>query len=555
MKKLLSVLLIATLAVSALAGCTSAESSTSAGTATTDVVVNISSEPSSLNSVLATGSVDGNVLRHTMEALVTLDEADVTQPGVAESWTVSEDGLVYTFNIREGMLWTNGEAVTAHNFVYSLELLFNATSGASYAATWAPIFVGAVDYFNLTGEGCTEEEAAAAWEEVGVKALDDYTLELTITGPYTYFESLLGFMNFYPMNQTAVEAAGSLDMYATEVEYFCGNGPFTMTSWSHESSIVLEKNEEYYNAENIQLDSITFVMISDSNTWLNEFNAGTIDMTNISGEQYSAFVEDGNTESVHAYDDGSAWYLEYNTTLEGLNNAKVREAITIGLDAATYVAVTVKNDSSVANSYVPAAILNGTFQSLVGELIERPEDGDYSEVKALLEEGLAEEGLSLDTWSVTIVADDGDATKVKCEYIQASLLANLGVTVNIDQVTYQTRLERMTNKDFGIVLAGWGPDYNDPMTFMDLWTSNSGNNHTSWANEEYDALIALAYAESDADVRNEYFIQCEEILAEEFPIGMTHWRSTNYLCASNLQGVVRTAFQDIDLTGAYIVAE
>lgn len=560
MKKFLTTLACFALLLSSLTGCTSASSQRDGS----DIVVNLSSEPSKLNSVLATGSVDGNVLRHTMLGLVGLDENDEAEAGCAESWTVSEDGLVYTFNIREGMTWTNGEAVTAHDFTYALSLLFDARSGASYAMTWAPIFEGATEFFTVTGQGYSEEDVDAgvekatdaqvtdAWQATGIKALDDYTLELTITAPYTYFESLLAFMNFYPVNQVAVEAAGSLDSYATEVENFVGNGPFVMTAWNHEDSIVLEKNETYFNADNIQLDSITFKMISDSNTWLNEFNAGTLDMTNISGEQYQSLVEQGVT--TYNYNDGSAWYLEFNTAVEGLSNAKVREAITLGLNAAKYVELTEKNASVVATSFTPPAILNGEFQEEVGVLMDRPED-DYSELKALLEEGLAEEGLTLDTFSFTLMADEGDTTKIRCEYIQEALNSNLGLTVNVEQITYQTRLSRMTAKDYDVVLAGWGPDYNDPMTFMDLWVTGGGNNHTNWSNERYDELISLAYVEGDADTRTAYLIEAEEILATEYPIGMTHWRSKDYLLADDLKGVVRTAFQDMDFTGAYIEAE
>lgn len=548
MKKLLSLLVC----FAVLTGCASTDTGSEGGA---DIVVNLGSEPSSLNSVLATGSVDGNVFRHTMLALTSLDENDAATPGCASDWTVSDDGLVYTFNLHEGMLWTNGETVTAHDFVYATNLLFDARTGANYASTWMTLFEGASEFFALTAtEGVSDEDVAAAWEAVGIVAIDDYTLEITLTAPYTYIESLLSFMNFYPMNEVAVEAAGGFDIYATEAEYYVSNGAFKMTSWVHEDSIVLEKYDDYVYADKTQLDSITMKMITDSNTWLNEFNAGTIDMTGISGAQYESLAAEGAT--TYTYNDGSAWYLEYNTTLPGLNNAKVREALTIGLNAAQYVALTEKNLSEVANSFTPPAILAGTFTESVGELIVRPDSSDpadYADAKALLEEGLAEEGLTLDDWSVTIVADEGDTVKVKCEYIQQALLANLGVTVEVEQITYQARLERMSNKDFGIVLAGWGPDYNDPMTFMDLWITDGGNNHTSWSNERYDELIALAYVESDVEVRTAYLVEAEEILATEYPIGMTHWRCKDYLVSERLGGVLRTAFQDMDFTEAYII--
>ncbi len=546
MKRFLKSTACAMLALTLLVGCSSG---TGESTAVQETIVNLGSEPSKLNSVLATGSVDGNVLRHVMVGLVTLNENDEPQPGVAKDWTVSEDGLTYTFNLRDDMKWSNGEPVTAHDFVYALNTLFTPAYGANYAGTWSVLIEGAADVLNSTDDASLQ----AALDKVGYKAVDDHTFELKLIGPYTHILGVLAFQNFYPLNEKAVADAGASDplnfaTYATEASNIVTNGPFKMESWAHESEIVLVKNTEYYDAENIKLEKITMKMISDTNTALNEFTAGSIDMIGLTADQNTQLKDQGTTTS--SYDDGSTWYLEYNINNPGLNNKKVRQALTIGTDASTLVDQIIKNESLAATSYTPPAILAGEFQKTVGELIDSSRD--FEAAKALLAEGLAEEGLSIDTFELTILGDEGDSAKRYYEYIQAALQENLGITVHIEQVTYKTRLDRMDKKDFDVVYAGWGPDYNDPMTFLDLWISTSGNNHAGWSNAEYDKLIADALAESDTTKRTELLIEAEKLLAEESPIGTLYWRKVNYVTSERLQGVVRTAFQDMDLTGAYI---
>ncbi len=546
-KRLFKSALCSALALTLLVGCSSTDSGSTDGAA--EVVVNLGSEPSSMNTVLATGSIDGNVMRHIMVGLVSLDENDEPIPGVAKDWDISEDKLTYTFNLRDDMTWTNGEPVTANDFVYAMDTLFTPAYGAKYAGTWAPLIQGAEDVLNST----TDEELATALENVGYKAIDDYTLEIKITGPHDYFLGVLAFMNFYPLNEKAVADAGASDpldfaKYATEADNIVTNGPFIMESWSHESEIVLVKDENYYAADDIKLDKITMKMITDTNTALNEYNAGSMDLIGLTADQKQQLEADG-VETL-AYDDGSTWYLEYNVNNPGLNNKKVRQALTIGADAATLVEQIIKNDSSIATSYTPAAIQNGEFQAAVGELLDTSRD--FEAAKALLEEGLAEEGIAVEDFELTILGDEGDSAKRYYEFIQASLQDNLGITVSIEQVTYQTRLDRMSKQDFDLVYAGWGPDYNDAMTFMDLWVTTSGNNHAGWSNAEYDQLIADARAESNADARTALLIEAEELLAEESPIGTLYWRQRDYVTSDRLEGVVRTAFQDLDLTGAYI---
>jgi len=514
-------------------------------------------EPPELNSVLTTTTGSGNVLRHITEGLVTLDENDEPVGGVAESWDISDDKLTYTFHLREGLKWSNGETVTANDFKYAWDQLFTAKVAAPYAGTWVPLFKGG-EGWAATASITDEDELAAAQATVmdevranGYKVIDDNTLEVYLSGPYDYMLGVLAFYNFNPLNEKGVEEVGGWDKYAKEADAFVTNGAFTMDEWVHEDKIVMKKNPDYWQADKVKLDAIEFRSISDANTNLNAFESGEIDIIEVNGEQAKTLREKGEID-VHDFDDGSAWYFEFNNTLPGLKNQKVRKALTLGFDADTFIKSVILNESTPATSFVPTAIVRGEFADKVGDLIQRPTDGNYDEVKALLEEGLAEEGLTLDTFKPTMITDDTTQAKKIGEFTQEQFKKNLGVTLKVDTMTYKARIARMQSYDFDIVFAGWGPDYNDPMTFLDLFVTGNGNNHTRFSNARYDELVSLARVEADTDKRNEYLIELEQIIADEQPVGHVYNRRKDYLMAEGVTGVVKTAFTDVDLRFADI---
>lgn len=568
MKKLLALCLALAMTVMVFAGCngqgnsstpsTPGDSGNSAPEVTgpKEVVVNLASEPPEMNSILTTSTGSMNVLRHIMDGLTILDQNDDPIPAMAESWDLSEDGLTYTFHLRKDAKWTNGDPVTAHDFIFAWTTFFTPETAAEYGSTWGALILGATE--KLNGAELSEEAKAQMQElgyegDLGFKAVDDYTIQVTMTNPYPYFLSVLAFPSMMPMNEKAYNEIGA-DKYGTEAEYFCTNGAYKVAQWTHEDSIVLEKNPDYYAADEIKLDKITMVMIADTGTAYNSFVTGEVDMIGLSGDQVEQAKAAGYT--IQTYDDGSCWYFEFNTKQAGLNNAKVRKALTLGINAHDFVQHVVKNNSTIAYSFTPPAISGGKFVEAVGQLIQRVEDngGDYTEVKKMLEEGLAEENLTLDNFVVKIVTDEGDTAAKNCAFFQEQWKTNLGVTATVEQMTYKARLDRMTNKDFSVVLAGWGPDYNDPMTFMDLWLSNGGNNHTSWANKDYDEMIANAIKEVDPAVREGILIEAEKLLMDEMPIGPIYNRARDYVCSERLTGIVRTAFDDLNLRWADVVA-
>lgn len=580
--------------LSLLAGCGSS------GRADGEVAVNLASEPPQMTSFLTTDSTSGNVLRHVVVGLTTLDENDKPVPGVAESWDI--DGNTYTWKLRQDSKWNNGDPVTAHDFEFAFDELFRTSNGAGYASTWAAYIEGANEvmeatsikmcpvtvsddelkdatldkesgnYVNADGtpiadkdknkldengdpvsEKCAETDAEAAAREKAVeeayankgwKAVDDYTFEVTYTGPYPYIPDLMAFYNFAPVNQKLYEEYGGLQGYGQEADKIAYNGPFTITSWNHEDSMILEKNENYYDKNSIKLNKIDFKMIKDSAAALNGYENGDLDMAGLSGEQYQKYTEEGKT--TYAYDDGGNWYFQFNTTKKPFNNKKVRKAMALGIDVQSYIDTVVLNDSKVGQSFTTPSVQNGEFHDKVGQLYDR-DNNDFSAAKAMLEEGLKEEGMTLADFKPSLLGDSGDNPLKSYAFFQEQWSKNLGVEVSIDQVEFKTRLERMDTQQFDIVFAGWSLDYNDPMTYLDLWLTNGGNNQGKYSNPEYDALINNAYKEGDAAKREEMLIKAEKIIAEDVPVGVVYYRTRNYVTSERLKGVQRSAFRDIDL--------
>ncbi len=535
-KKLLAGGLVAAMSVSTLTGCATTSSTT------TSLTINTVTEPPELNSVLTSSSGSMDVLRQCMDGLVILDADNAAQPGAAKSWSQveNEDGTVtYTFLLQDDGVWSNGTAVTASDFEFALDLLFTPSYGAVYAGTWAPYFAGAEAM--MASEDDASLEAAMA--NKGWEAVDDTTFTITTTSSYPFFIKLLAFVNFLPVNEAFYNEVGA-DNYAKDADKLIYNGAFTITEWQHEDHITFTKNADYWNADAINLESATFRMIKDENTSKNEFIAGNLDETAVSGEVAAQLKEQGY--EVYNYSDGSAWYLEYNHTLPGTNNAKVREALTKGIDAQSFVDNVIQNDSVVATTFTPSAIANGDFKAMVGDLVVR--DGDYDSLKALLNEGLAEEGMTVEDLDLVMICDDTTGAQKYAAFVQEQLRANLGVEIQINAMPYKSRIAAMQSGDFSLVFAGWGPDYDDPMTFLDLFYSTSGNNHGGYASAEYDSLVDQAKMETDTDKRNELMKQIEEVIATDYPIGVIYNRSVSYVMSdAAANGLVRKCFNDLNI--------
>ena len=478
-------------------------------------------EPTSLNTLLATYAYDFTPINAMIECLYRDDENDVPQPAGAETVDISDDKLVYTFHLREDATWSNGDPVVATDYEFAWQQALNPEVASDYA--YMLYFIhNAEPYFN--GE--------VEWSEVGVKVIDDYTLEVTLDNPLPYATDLFAFPTLAPINQKFYEEVGA-DKYATDAEYFCCNGMYELTEWSHNSQIVFQKREDYWNADAVGPDEIVYKIITDSQAGLNSYLSREIDYTDLDSGEVVQQAEAAGFE-VGVKPARSSYYLIVNTEDEFMSNQNLRLALAYSIDKQALVDTVYQNDNQPMTSFTPPAIMganDSSFQeALVAERGEMyPGSGDLEKAQEYLQAALEELGCTVDELNLSIDCADDSLRRNCATFLQEQWRQNLGIeniAVNSMQ-TKQVSANRQSG-DYCMSLGGWSPDYNDAINFLDLWVTDGGNNDSFWSNEEYDNLIAQATAEADEEVRQQYLFDAEEILAAEMPIIPLYWQCQNY---------------------------
>lgn len=495
-------------------------------------------EPTSLNTLLATYAYDFTPINAMIECLYRDDENDVPQPAGAETVDISDDKLVYTFHLREDATWSNGDPVVATDYEFAWQQALNPEVASDYA--YMLYFIhNAEPYFN--GE--------VEWSEVGVKVIDDYTLEVTLDNPLPYATDLFAFPTLAPINQKFYEEVGA-DKYATDAEYFCCNGMYELTEWSHNSQIVFQKREDYWNADAVGPDEIVYKIITDSQAGLNSYLSREIDYTDLDSGEVVQQAEAAGFE-VGVKPARSSYYLIVNTEDEFMSNQNLRLALAYSIDKQALVDTVYQNDNQPMTSFTPPAIMganDSSFQeALVAERGEMyPGSGDLEKAQEYLQAALEELGCTVDELNLSIDCADDSLRRNCATFLQEQWRQNLGIeniTVNSMQ-TKQVSANRQSG-DYCMSLGGWSPDYNDAINFLDLWVTDGGNNDSFWSNEEYDNLIAQATAEADEEVRQQYLFDAEEILAAEMPVIPLYWQCQNYSYNSDkiVDGAIITANQ------------
>lgn len=453
-----------------------------------------------LNSTTTTDTYSFSVLANVNEGLYRLDENEEPVPGMAESVEVSEDGLDYTFTLREGIQWSNGDPVTAENFRYAWLRAMNPDTAGQYAYIISD-FV----------EGGSEFAAGEAGEgEVGIQAPDDRTLEVTLANPAPFFLGLTAFPTYFPLEQSFVEGQG--EDFGLGPDALLYNGPYTMTEFNASEGVVLEKNPDYWDADNVGLDTVDLRVIKDNDTALNLYEAGELDtVERLSSEQTDAFRDSSEFIEIPEF---ASFYTILNTEDEVISNENIRRALQLGFDRQGYVD-TVLNDASIpAGGVVPEGISgpgDQTFREFAGDEPVGPFDA--GQAREYWDQGVEELGREP---TLELLASDTTVGRDTATFLQSQYQENLGATVEINVQPFDSALELEQNGNYQIGAAtGWGADYDDAMTFLDLWTSESDFNYVGFQNEEYDRLIADAKTESDEEARAEMMVEAERILLEE----------------------------------------
>lgn len=484
----------------------------------------------------ATDTYSFLMMANTMEGLVRLDETGTAQPGLAESWEISPDSKTYTFKLRDAK-WANGEAVTANDFVYSWKRTLNPDIGSQYSFMlyWVK---GATEYNQGKGSDA----------EVGVKALDDKTLQVTLNNPTPFFLNQMSFPIFFAQNQKFVEEKG--DKYGTSFDTILANGPFKMTAWEHDTSVTLEKNADYWDATNVALETVSYQVIKDSTAAANMYEAGQIDRVGLVRDHVDRYKD---TPEFSLKPELTNGYIIFNPATKGLDNAKIRTAMTWAIDRDMYADIVYHNGTVGATGFVPNGTSDsagGDFRKSAGDTLTKKTD---AEVKAMFEEGLKEAGISAADLKLELLVDDSDVAKKSSELLQEQWRSKLGITVNVQSVPFKLRLDKEKNMQYQIGLSLWGADYNDPMTFLDLFLADSEFNKVKYNNPKYDELINKAKAEADTKKRAQYLVEAEKLLMKDMPIGPVFFRGKAFATKEYVKGLITLPYGiDYDLKNVKI---
>ncbi|WP_188068165.1 peptide ABC transporter substrate-binding protein [Brevibacillus brevis] len=526
MKKLAAFALSLSLVIPALAGCGGSGESASTGGTTTpgaaakqEVVFNAKSEPPDLNPLTSTDTTSFWIMDHLGEGLYTKDKDGNPILGQAKEVKLSDDKLKYTFILRDDVKWTNGEPVTAEDFAFTyMKHLDPAT--ASTTAYLLYYIKGAEAYNKGTGKA----------EDVGIKAVDAKTLEIELVAPTSYFDKMLATRYWHPINKKQAEANPK---WAANADSYISNGAYKLVSWKHDSELVVEKNEHYWNKADVKMEKITWKMVNDATTAYQMYKSGELDFNKEMPSDILAQEKSSpDFKSVPYY--GTYMYM-FNVTKEPFTNKKVRKAFAMSLDRKALSEMVSQGGETPAYSMVPRGAMqpNGKdFREEGGDYFKE----DYEAAKKLLAEGMQEEG-----WStlpeVTLMYNTDESHKKIAQAIQEMLKKNLGVEVKMTNQEWKVYLDTTKQKNYQMGRMGWVGQINDPAFNLDYYLGESPNNRTGWVNKEYDQLNMAAKVEQDPNKRMELLHQAEAVLMDEMPFMPVYHYQQNYLVKPNVEGL------------------
>ena len=510
-KKLISLLLVAAMAVGLVAcgsdksTATDSTNSTAEPVATGDkeLAVQIGPDPETIDPALNSAVDGGNMLLHAFECLLIVGQDGTLQPGQAETWETSEDGLTWTFHLREGLKWSDGTPLTANDFVYSWQRVCDPMVAAPYAET----VLGMVKGYN--------EAIAGDTSALAVSAPDDLTLVVELNAPCSYFGSLAAFATLSPVQQATVEANG--DAWAVDASTYVSNGSFYMTEWVPGSHITFSKNPNYWNADAIKLDRLKFLLIEDSNAAYSAYQTGeALMIKDVPTEEITSLQGNGDF-----YVDPiiGTYYVSLNLTEEVFQDARVRQALSLAIDR-EYVAGTLMQGTYTAASNFMGP---GWVDTDGSEFMENANggqpyidvtdfDANLAKAKELLAEAGYPDGQGFPAISYT--TNEAGYHKVVAEYLQQAW-AELGITLEVNIVEWASFTPMRRAQEYDAARNGWVGDYSDPSNMLELLYTTNGNNDGKFSNADFDAAIDLSRTTLDAAERSQALHTAEDILMEE----------------------------------------
>ncbi|MCT0005878.1 peptide ABC transporter substrate-binding protein [Weissella confusa] len=476
----------------------------------------------------STAAVDFDALQATGDGLYRNDKSGKPALALAESVEKSEDGLSLTFKLRSGLQWANGDALTAHDFVYG----WQRTNDPKTASQYAYLFSG------IKNADAIQSGENTDLSSLGVTAVDDTTLEVQLEKPMPQLESVLTMAPFYPQNQKFVEKVGK--KYGTAAKYTLASGPYILKDWTGSNNkYSLVKNNKYYDAAVVKTPKVVVQTIKDQNTGYNLYKSGKVDFTNLSPDQVKASKKN---KAYKVIPQASTFYMEFNQKkVKALANEKIRQAISYSIDrktlsdkiltgtatpATTFTSTKLAVDPNTNEDFAKAAEVKGAIAY------------DKTKAKKLFKEGMKEAGVKKLT--LQMVTDDTDSAKRTAQFLQSQMEKLDGLKIDIKTVPFKQRLALSQEKKFDLVITAWGADYGDPSTFLDLYTKDSSFNNGSWDNAQYNELMQAAKTTDVNDDKKRYddYKQAEQIIDKEVGVAPLYYRSYATLFRTSVKGVV-----------------
>jgi oligopeptide transport system substrate-binding protein len=446
---------------------------------------------------------------------MTLDKNGVPVEGQAASYKISEDRKVYTFTLRDGLKWSDGEPVKASDFVYAWNRAVSPDTAADY------------EYMFDVIEGYDEKK-------LNVVAQDDKTLVVTLKVPTPYFLELTAFPAFSPVRQDIVEANG--EAWATTAETYIGNGPYKVTEWVPGSHILMTKNENYWDYDRLGVENIKFVLMDDDMAKLNAFQKEEVllidDMPN---DEIDAWKD---KPEFHLEGQLGTYYVSFNVQAAPLDNKLVREALSLAIDREFICKEIGKAGQQPAGAFVSIGLSDSDptkeFREVGGDYYNPTDyEGNLEKAKQLLAQAGYPEGKGLPT--LEYIYNEGTGHQAIGEALQ-NMWSKIGVNVSLVSQEWGTFLNTRKNGDYQIARNGWLGDYNDPISFLDMWVTGGGNNDAQWSNKEYDALIAKVKSSSDQKERYEAMHKAEDLIFEDSMLAPIYYYVDIYLISPKVEG-------------------
>ncbi len=527
---------LAVIAWSAISGCTKRETRVEVGDREQVFHFGNGGEPADLDPHTTMGDIEHSIMIALFEGLVIGDAKTVApRPGVAERWDISDDGLIYTFHLRNNARWSNGDPVTANDFLESFHRALLPSLGNQYAYMIFP--VKNAEEFN-TGK-------ITDFNQVGFKVVDERTLQITLHSPTPYFLALIIHSSWFPVHLPTIKKYGNIDDRNnrwTRPQNIVGNGAFVLKEWKVNSHILVEKSPTYWGPENVKLKKIYFYSTESYDTEERMFRAGQIHTMKTCPQPKIEVYKKNRPELIHVYPLLTTYYYRINVTRPPLNDKRVRQALAMAIDRKSIVENVARGEELPAYNLTPPDTAGYNCDSKISENLNKS--------RRLLAEAGYPDGKNFPRFE--LLFNTLESHRSIAEAIQQMWKKNLNIDVTLRNEEWKVYLDSTHRLDYFIARAGWGGDYMDPNTFLDLWLTGGGNNETGWSNREYDQLIKFAGSTRDQKVRYEAFQKAEAILMDELPIIPIYFYTRPRLMYPSVKGFYPNLLDQHSYLGVYL---